>query len=321
MGIYYSVIIDVSRGGLIDIYIRLEDSTRNKNWIIRRARQDRNFITKMLKQGLERTRKLAKIPLGLLKTFPKFSDRQMIKTLEPLKKKFVNYSGYLDFTIYLGQTGLALSPENLKRYSDFHELRKKVFTGYLKFLRQLGGIIAGQKKIKVKNLDMLLWPEIIKFLEGRLSVTEVNKLQEKREKRYILIYSSQKPVVIVDNFANEFKKIKKQIIQKKIEKIKGTAINRGIISGKVQIIHQKTLLSKIKPGKVLVTQMIHPDMTPVLKKAKALVTDEGGLLCHAANVAREFGIIAVIGTKIATKMLKDGDLVEVDAKRGIVRKL
>ena len=65
--------------------------------------------------------------------------------------------------------------------------------------------------------------------------------------------------------------------------------------------------------------MTHPDVTLALKKSLAIVTDEGGLLCHAANIAREFGIISLIGTKIATKVLKDGDLVEVDANKGIVK--
>jgi pyruvate,water dikinase len=67
--------------------------------------------------------------------------------------------------------------------------------------------------------------------------------------------------------------------------------------------------------------MTSPDMTPILKKCVAIVTDEGGMLCHASHVAREFGIPAIVGTKNATKMLKDGDIVEVDSKNGIVRKL
>jgi len=55
--------------------------------------------------------------------------------------------------------------------------------------------------------------------------------------------------------------------------------------------------------------------------AKAIVTDEGGLSCHAAIVARELGVPCIVGTKIATKVFKDGDLVEVDADKGIVRKI
>ena len=58
---------------------------------------------------------------------------------------------------------------------------------------------------------------------------------------------------------------------------------------------------------------------PIMKKAKAIITDEGGITCHAAIVSRELNIPCITGTKIATKVLKDGDMVEVDAERGIVK--
>ena len=58
-----------------------------------------------------------------------------------------------------------------------------------------------------------------------------------------------------------------------------------------------------------------------MRRAKAIITDEGGLTCHAAIISRELGIPCIIGTKIATKVLKDGDMVEVDANKGIVKKI
>jgi pyruvate,water dikinase len=65
--------------------------------------------------------------------------------------------------------------------------------------------------------------------------------------------------------------------------------------------------------------MTSPDYVPAMKRAKAIITDEGGLLSHAAIMSREFGKPCIIGTKIATKILKDGMMVEVDADKGIVR--
>jgi len=67
--------------------------------------------------------------------------------------------------------------------------------------------------------------------------------------------------------------------------------------------------------------MTNPNMMPLIRKAKAIITDEGGITCHAAIISRELNIPCIIGTKIATKVLKDGDRVEVDADKGIVRKL
>ena len=67
--------------------------------------------------------------------------------------------------------------------------------------------------------------------------------------------------------------------------------------------------------------MTRPDYAIILNKATAIITDEGGLTCHASIVSRELGIPCIIGTTIATKVLKDGDLVEVDATEGMVRKI
>ena len=74
-------------------------------------------------------------------------------------------------------------------------------------------------------------------------------------------------------------------------------------------------------GDVLVSVATTPSIVTAMKKAAAIVTDQGGLTCHAAIVSRELGVPCVVGTKIATASLKDGDLVEVDAMKGIVRKL
>ncbi|MBU3941929.1 MAG: hypothetical protein KKF74_03375 [Nanoarchaeota archaeon] len=106
-----------------------------------------------------------------------------------------------------------------------------------------------------------------------------------------------------------------------IRKILGKSACRGIVSGIVKIIKDKADIKKIEKGDILVTQMTSPDITIVFNKIAAIVTDEGGILCHAAIVSREYGIPCIIGTKIATRVLEDGDLVKVDADKGIVEKI
>jgi pyruvate,water dikinase len=87
----------------------------------------------------------------------------------------------------------------------------------------------------------------------------------------------------------------------------------------VVVIHSPDEIDKVHDGDVLVTEMTTPDYVPAMKRAAAIVTDLGGRTCHAAIVSRELNIPCIIGTKVATKMFKDGDLVEVDAEKGIVR--
>lgn len=78
-------------------------------------------------------------------------------------------------------------------------------------------------------------------------------------------------------------------------------------------------IGKVKSGDVLVSPMTDPYYVSAMTKAGAIITDEGGILSHAAIISRELGIPCVIGTKHATKILKDGDLVEVDANEGVVK--
>jgi phosphohistidine swiveling domain-containing protein len=74
----------------------------------------------------------------------------------------------------------------------------------------------------------------------------------------------------------------------------------------------------VKEGDVLVTKMTNPDMVPAMRKVKAIVTDEGGMTCHAAIVSRELGTPAVVGSRTATQVLKTGQMVTVDGQKGVV---
>ncbi len=101
--------------------------------------------------------------------------------------------------------------------------------------------------------------------------------------------------------------------------IKGMVAMPGKVSGIARIIKDPSEINRVKNGDVLVTQMTFPAFLPAMRRANAFVTDEGGITTHAAIVARELNKPCIIGTKIATKVLKDGQLVEVDANKGIIR--
>lgn len=103
--------------------------------------------------------------------------------------------------------------------------------------------------------------------------------------------------------------------------ISGQIACPGKVTGTVKIILNYTKNTAFEVGDILVAISTNPTWLPLIKKAGAIVTDEGGLTSHAAILSRELGIPCIIGTKIATKVLKDGDVVEVDANTGIIRKL
>jgi len=98
--------------------------------------------------------------------------------------------------------------------------------------------------------------------------------------------------------------------------LKGQGAAPGVASGKVVIIRDVRDVGKVKEGDILVTKMTNPDMVPAMRKVAAIVTDEGGMTCHAAIVSRELGTPAVVGTKNATNLLKNNQLVTVDGEKG-----
>ncbi|MBA1275100.1 phosphoenolpyruvate synthase [Pseudomonas azotifigens] len=98
--------------------------------------------------------------------------------------------------------------------------------------------------------------------------------------------------------------------------VEGRAIGQRIGAGPVKIIRDVSEMDKVQPGDVLVSDMTDPDWEPVMKRASAIVTNRGGRTCHAAIIARELGIPAVVGCGNATELLKDGQNVTVSCAEG-----
>lgn len=111
-----------------------------------------------------------------------------------------------------------------------------------------------------------------------------------------------------------------EIVKEKTE-VHGVIAQTGVVRGRVAIVTSTKDLVKVKSGDVLVTQQTFPAYILALRRAIAFVTDEGGITSHAAVIAREMKKSCVIGTKIATQVFKDGDMVEVDAVKGRVKLL
>ncbi|WP_295723313.1 phosphoenolpyruvate synthase [uncultured Methanobrevibacter sp.] len=100
--------------------------------------------------------------------------------------------------------------------------------------------------------------------------------------------------------------------------VKGLGASPGMAAGSVKIIFDLDELDKIEDGDIMVTAMTTPDMVPAMKKSAGIVTDEGGVTCHASIISRELGIPCVVGTGEATSTLKDAQEVTVDGKKGLV---
>ncbi|MBI4043894.1 MAG: hypothetical protein HY393_03765 [Candidatus Diapherotrites archaeon] len=104
--------------------------------------------------------------------------------------------------------------------------------------------------------------------------------------------------------------------------LKGTVASKGgIIQGTAKVIISPDDFKHFEEGDILVAPETTPDFVPLMKKAKAIITDRGGITSHAAIVSREIGIACITGTNNATSILKSGERIEVDAEKGVIRKL
>jgi len=104
-----------------------------------------------------------------------------------------------------------------------------------------------------------------------------------------------------------------------LREVRGLTAYRGTASGRARIVMSAAAQDAVQEGDVLIVSMTSPDFLPSMQKAAAFVTDEGGVICHAAIIARELKKPCVIGTRKATSVFRDGDWVEVDGLNGIVR--
>lgn len=152
----------------------------------------------------------------------------------------------------------------------------------------------------------LTLPELLNVLHGRLKKTEVQNLIARREKA--------RPKAEMTWRGETYK-----LVGKQEGILTGQSGSSGMARGPVKVIKGPDEFNKLQSGDVLVCPFTDPSWTPLFGLASAVVADTGGSLSHAAIVAREYGIPAVLGTRNATTGLKDGDVVLVDGSRGIVQ--
>lgn len=165
------------------------------------------------------------------------------------------------------------------------------------------------------NTDFVLVDEIY---SGEASKPEILVKIEERKKGFVFyhgkVYSGKTVDEILDDLDITLEKVDMEA-----KKIKGQVANVGKVIGIVRVVLDDAEISTVQNGEILVAIMTMPKYLPAMKRAAAFVTDEGGVTCHAAIISREMNKPCIIGTKIATKVLKNGMEVEVDADSGVVK--
>jgi len=183
------------------------------------------------------------------------------------------------------------------------------------YLRPLLEELAVRCNTDYESIIYLTFNEIVVAIENK-SVD--HGIVQKRKEAFGLLMLNGKISIYA---SDEVNKLEDNHKLEGINEVKGMIANRGKVKGTARIIIRSNEFYKVLKGDILITKMTTPEFMVVLEKCVGIVTDIGGITSHASIVSRELGIPAVIGTEIATKIFKDGDLIELDADRGVVRKL
>lgn len=207
--------------------------------------------------------------------------------------------------------------ELLSNYALYKDNRKKHIWIFLHFLETLLKEISRRTGRSMNDLRNTFPFEIAAVLAGKLSKSKI----EARKKYCVVVWKedARKPQILTGYKAKKWEKIVYQKNKEKVKMILGRTACDGLVKGKVRVLLSAKDCDKLQKGEVLVTFMTSPDFMSAIRKCSAIVTNFGGVTSHAAIISRELNIPCVVGTKIATHVLKTGDLVEVDANQGFVR--
>jgi len=237
-------------------------------------------------------------PLEHFSTDNAFAESEKDKSLKLSVKKM----GEMKFFFREKLNEIALYPESLLK----------------KYLQK----IAEDYNVPFEVLYLYSLGEIKKIPDGfNLPEAEI----QNRSAKYAMFYDGKEHYYSGEESEEIIKEIHEEPSSENI--LKGIPANKGKVKAKARILEYtlddfgktENLIKSMQKGEILVTETTGPEIMEACNKAVAIVTDEGGLLSHAAIISRELKIPCIVGTKFATSMIKTGDLIEVDAEKGIIK--
>lgn len=161
--------------------------------------------------------------------------------------------------------------------------------------------------------------EVFDFLSGKK--VDQQRWQERRDSGALILFYADKNEIFERKQWPEILDIDNFFAKHEAAEAKGSVAYKGLVRGRARVMSTSAEIATFNEGEILITNQTTPEFVPAMKKAAAVVTDQGGITCHAAIVSRELQKPCVIGTRIATKIFRNGDLIEVDANRGVVKKI
>jgi len=329
-GFHFSVFVIYSKKGVTEIYRNLKESSeRFCDILVKKIKKNRNFFSRFSRQYLIATREIKRAAKKLSATNYNFENKEaVLKDINTFSKNYLFANTGMAIVYWLSKKAdqdehFSLNlPKIIKISSTLRKKSEELYALGNQFFQLILDYISRKEKVGIELIENLRLNELKNYFK-KSKLVPISKLKE-RNKGYI-IYNNKFFILgnksLYEFLAERNCRTIKEKISMDYKELRGQSGFKGKVKGKVRVLMHIRKISEFRKGEILIIAMTNTSFLPAMKKAKAIITDEGGLLCHAAIASRELNIPCIIGTKIATKVLKDGDLVEVDAHKGIVKKI
>ena len=300
--------LTIRKGNMFSHYMHLPTGRELSKFLKENLDKNSNFVKDVVDGGKQHFQTLFAFAEGINKAdFKKVDALELKQLMEQYFELYKEPYPYFNITPYSDE--LENKQEIIDLMADWRLFARTNWNKVHELIEPLFKEVAERLNLTSDEIKFLKPEEITNLLVGNKS--DIAELIAKRQDCYFLL----------KNGALEFKENSTfRTDEEHATELKGRGTFPAKYQGRVKIVNNPEDVKKLEQGDVLVARMTLPAMiTENLRKAGAIITDEGGITCHAAVVSREFRIPALLGTKVATKTLKDDDIVEVDTEKGIVK--
>lgn len=310
LGVCFKHTLFIHRKGTVSFYIPQIEFRSLGKYLAGKSEQNNKYAIGYCRKLKENTDRL----LPLMK-----KTQRHIPTWAEYKKFRGVFDRHLAFHVFVKKTIDFLPPRTLEKllpdFKDARQYSEKIYSDSESFFRSIMKAIAKKERRDSDYLTCLTQRELEIYLQKGTLPPE-SQLKRRFQKSVLYFENDRADLLLGGDVDKVDDEIAKQTLGNK-RQARGITAYPGKAVGKARIVPDPHKVKIFNQGDILITGMTRPEFLPLIRKASAIVTDVGGALCHAAITAREMKIPCVVGTGQATRLIKDGQMVKVDADRGL----
>ena len=311
LGHGFDTVLFTHKEGVVSFFVTRDEFHSFGNYVAAKTKANESEALALLQELKQNTDLIMSIMTEFEGTI---LTAQQYAVFYPVFERHLAYHNFMKKTVDF------LAPELLKKllplFTEARKYSEAVYSRTELFFRSLANSIAVKEGYDPQFLTCLTQHELESYLEvGILPL--VNTLKERFQSSAILFENGKIKLFT----GHEVTNLENMLFSVGEDELRGTVAFQGKVTGTCRVIHDPFKAYDFNNGDILVTGMTRLEFTKFMEKASAIVTDAGGVLCHAAITAREMKIPCIVGTEKATKTFKDGDRLEIDAEKGIIKRI